>query len=73
MRSGAAAFGDGDRIFAAARSEQPIALALERLIQDLKVRGIVVHEQNLRRRHGHVSSESTSAWRPSKSNVVIKR
>ena len=64
------ALGDGDGILAAARGQQPVALALERLIQDLKVRGVVVHEQDLRRRHGHVSSESTSALRPSKSNFV---
>jgi len=39
---------DGERVFAAPGREQAVAVTLERLIQDLKVRGVVIHQQDLR-------------------------
>ena len=49
---------DGDGVLAAPRGEQAVAVALERLIEDLKVRGVVVHQQDLR----SVRLGFTSTW-----------
>ena len=38
---------DGDGVLAASRGEQTVAVALERLIEDLEVGGIVVNQQDL--------------------------
>ena len=40
--------GDRQRVLAALGDEQPIAVPVERLVQDLEVRRIVVHQQDLR-------------------------
>jgi hypothetical protein len=50
------AFGDRNRVLAAARREQPIALTVQRLIEHLQVRRVVVYEQDLRR---HVRTPTT--------------
>jgi hypothetical protein len=39
---------DGDRVFAAPCGEQAVTMTFERLIQHLKVRGVVIHQQDLR-------------------------
>jgi hypothetical protein len=39
---------DGDRVLAAPGGEQPVAVALERLVEHLKIRRVVVDQQNLR-------------------------
>jgi hypothetical protein len=57
---GPRALGDRDRVLAAARGEQTVALPLERLIEHVQIRRVVVDEQDLES-HVHDSSESTSS------------
>ena len=47
IRSGTTRCAMEMRVLAAPGGEQAVAVAVERLIEDLEVRGVVVHQQNL--------------------------